>query len=171
MTDTAKIWRHRTGEIRLDRTRVMGILNVTPDSFSDGGRYLDADQALRHGIEMVEHGADLLDVGGESTRPGSDPVSADEEWRRGGPVIRDRKSTRLNSSHSQISYAVFSLQKKNSVFPRPPCSRHGLSVGHAGGFRPAPAPRGRPPEAVPPRLPAPPARSPPCVGSVLPRPD
>jgi len=89
MTDTAKVWRHRTGEIRLDRTRVMGILNVTPDSFSDGGRYLDADQALRHGIEMVEHGADLLDVGGESTRPGSDPVSADEEWRRVGPVIRD----------------------------------------------------------------------------------
>src|SRR2546429_8109780 len=88
MTDTAKVWRHRTGEIRLDRTRVMGILNVTPDSFSDGGRYLDADQALRHGIEMVEHGADLLDVGGESTRPGSDPVSADEEWRRGGPGIR-----------------------------------------------------------------------------------
>src|SRR3989442_6267527 len=82
MTDTAKVWRHRTGEIRLNRTRVMGILNVTPDSFSDGGRYLDADQALRHGIEMVEHGADLLDVGGESTRPGSDPVSADEEWRR-----------------------------------------------------------------------------------------
>src|SRR3989454_11805836 len=88
MTDTAKVWRHRTGEIRLDRTRVMGILNVTPDSFSDGGRYLDADQALRHGIEMVEHGADLLDVGGESTRPGSDPVSADEEWRRGGPGVR-----------------------------------------------------------------------------------
>src|SRR2546422_5818008 len=90
MTDTAKVWRHRTGEIRLDRTRVMGILNVTPDSFSDGGRYLDADQALRHGLEMVEHGADLLDVGGESTRPGSDPVSADEEWRRVGPAIWER---------------------------------------------------------------------------------
>src|SRR6266581_5945452 len=88
MTDTAKVWRHRTVEIRLDRTRVMGILNVTPDSFSDGGRYLDPDQALRHGLEMVEHGADLLDVGGESTRPGSDPVSAEEEWRRVGPVIR-----------------------------------------------------------------------------------
>src|SRR5438093_3777041 len=88
MTDTAKVWRHRTGEIRLDRTRVMGILNVTPDSFSDGGRYLDPDQALRHGLEMVEHGADLLDVGGESTRPGSDPVSAEEEWRRVGPVVR-----------------------------------------------------------------------------------
>ena len=89
MTDRANVWRHRTGEIRLDRTRVMGILNVTPDSFSDGGRHLDPDQALRHGFEMVEHGADLLDVGGESTRPGSDPVSAEEEWRRVGPVMRD----------------------------------------------------------------------------------
>src|SRR2546428_3261742 len=89
MTDTATVWRHRTGEIRLDRTRVMGILNVTPDSFSDGGRYRESDRALRHGLEMVEHGADLLDVGGEAPRPGSDPVSADEEWRRVGPVIRD----------------------------------------------------------------------------------
>jgi len=89
MADAAKVWRHRTGEIRLDRTRVMGILNITPDSFSDGGRYFNPDGALRHGLEMVEHGADLLDVGGESTRPGSDPVSADEEWRRIGPVIRD----------------------------------------------------------------------------------
>ncbi len=89
MADTAKVWCHRTGEIRLDRTRVMGILNVTPDSFSDGGRYLDPTEALRHGLEMVERGADLLDVGGESTRPGSDPVPADEEWRRVGPVIRD----------------------------------------------------------------------------------
>src|SRR5439155_19294860 len=75
MTDTAKVWRHRTGEIRLDRTGVIGILNVTPDSCSDGGRYLESDHALRHVIEMVEHGADLLDVGCESTRPGSDPVS------------------------------------------------------------------------------------------------
>jgi len=89
MASPATVWRHRTGEIRLDRTRVMGILNVTPDSFSDGGRYVDPDQAVRHGLEMVEHGADLLDVGGESTRPGSDSVSADEEWRRVGPVIRN----------------------------------------------------------------------------------
>src|SRR5437899_3677289 len=88
MGDAARVWRHRTGEITLDRTRVMGILNVTPDSFSDGGRYFDPDAALRHGLEMVEQGADLLDVGGESTRPGSDPVAADEEWRRIGPVIR-----------------------------------------------------------------------------------
>src|SRR5207245_9537056 len=89
MGDTASVWRHRTGEISLDRTRVMGILNVTPDSFSDGGRYFDSDAALRHGLELVEQGADLLDVGGESTRPGSDPVAANEEWRRIGPVIQN----------------------------------------------------------------------------------
>jgi dihydropteroate synthase len=89
MGEPARVWRHRTGEIALDRTRVMGILNVTPDSFSDGGRYFAPDAALRHGLEMVEAGADLLDVGGESTRPGSDPVPADEEWRRIGPVIHD----------------------------------------------------------------------------------
>src|SRR3989442_15132293 len=89
MGDAAGGWRHRTGEIPLDRTRVMGILNVTPDSFSDAGRYFDPDAALRHGLEMVEQGADLLDVGGESTRPGSDPVTANEEWRRIGPVIHE----------------------------------------------------------------------------------
>ncbi len=88
MPSSPKIWRHRTGEIVLDRTQVMGVLNVTPDSFSDGGRYFAPDVATRHGLDLVEEGADLLDVGGESTRPGSDPVSADEEWRRIGPVIR-----------------------------------------------------------------------------------
>ena len=66
----------------------MGVLNVTPDSFSDGGRFFDSDAALRHGIDMVDRGADLVDIGGESTRPGSDPVPAEEEWRRIGPVIR-----------------------------------------------------------------------------------
>src|SRR5438093_1487408 len=60
MGDAARVWRHRTGEITLDRTRVMGILNVTPDSFSDAGRYFDPDAALRHGLEMVEQGADVL---------------------------------------------------------------------------------------------------------------
>src|SRR5204862_5580828 len=89
MAEAARVWRHRTGELVLDRTRVMGILNVTPDSFSDGGRYFEPDAALRHGLELVEQGADLLDIGGESTRPGSDAVSAEEEWRRIGTVIRD----------------------------------------------------------------------------------
>jgi dihydropteroate synthase len=70
----------------------MGVLNVTPDSFSDGGRFFAPDIATRHGLDLVDEGADLLDIGGESTRPGSDPVSADEEWRRIGSVIRDLAS-------------------------------------------------------------------------------
>jgi dihydropteroate synthase len=65
----------------------MGVVNVTPDSFSDGGRWLDAGRAVAHGLELVADGADLLDVGGESTRPGAEPVPADEERRRVLPVI------------------------------------------------------------------------------------
>jgi dihydropteroate synthase len=70
------------------RTLVMGILNVTPDSFSDGGRYMAVDAAVAHAAKMVEAGADILDIGGESTRPGHETVPADEEIRRVIPVIR-----------------------------------------------------------------------------------
>jgi dihydropteroate synthase len=69
------------------RAAVMGIVNVTPDSFSDGGRFLDADAAIAHGIALAAQGADVLDVGGESTRPGAAPVPADEELARVLPVI------------------------------------------------------------------------------------
>ena len=65
----------------------MGVVNVTPDSFSDGGRYLDAQAAVAHGLRLAREGADILDVGGESTRPGADPVPAAEERRRVVPVI------------------------------------------------------------------------------------
>jgi dihydropteroate synthase len=71
------------------RSYVMGILNVTPDSFSDGARFFDLDAAIKHGLEMAEQGADIIDVGGESTRPGAEPVSADEEIRRTEPVISE----------------------------------------------------------------------------------
>lgn len=71
----------------LDRPRVMGIVNVTPDSFSDGGRWLEPQRAIAHGLRLVEEGADLLDVGGESTRPGAGSVAVDEELRRVLPVI------------------------------------------------------------------------------------
>ena len=71
-----------------ERTHVMGILNVTPDSFSDGGRFFDPEVAVRHGLEMAADGADILDVGGESTRPGSEPVPAPEERDRVVPVIK-----------------------------------------------------------------------------------
>src|SRR5687767_3430783 len=69
------------------RTLIMGVLNVTPDSFSDGGRWTHADAALDRALAMMDEGADLIDVGGESTRPGSDPVPADDELARVLPVI------------------------------------------------------------------------------------
>ena len=71
----------------LDRPLVMGIVNVTPDSFSDGGRYLHVDQAVAHALSLREAGADILDIGGESTRPGSAPVGAEEEMARVLPVV------------------------------------------------------------------------------------
>jgi len=71
-----------------ERTLIMGVLNVTPDSFSDGGLYLDPASATEHGLDLVRQGADWIDVGGESTRPGSQPVSAEEELRRVLPVVK-----------------------------------------------------------------------------------
>jgi len=71
----------------LPRCVVMGVVNVTPDSFSDGGAFADADSAIKHGRSLVAAGADLVDVGGESTRPGAARVSVEEEWRRVGPVV------------------------------------------------------------------------------------
>lgn len=73
--------------LRLDRPRVMGIVNVTPDSFSDGGAHDSTEAAVAHGLQLVAEGADLLDIGGESTRPGAAPVALDEELRRVVPVI------------------------------------------------------------------------------------
>ena len=72
----------------MNRPRVMGVLNVTPDSFSDGGRFATADSAIAHGVAMLDAGADIIDVGGESTRPGAAPVDAAEDARRVLPVIK-----------------------------------------------------------------------------------
>ena len=74
--------------LALDRPLLMGIVNVTPDSFSDGGRFLAADAAIDHALQLEAEGADILDIGGESTRPGSDAVDLDEECRRVLPVIQ-----------------------------------------------------------------------------------
>lgn len=73
--------------LTLDRPRVVGIINVTPDSFSDGGQFADLESAVAHGVRLAEEGADMLDVGGESTRPGAADVSVEEELRRVLPVI------------------------------------------------------------------------------------
>jgi dihydropteroate synthase len=80
-------WRHATGILSLDAPRILGIVNVTPDSFSDGGRFDTLDAARQHAGRLVAEGADVLDIGGESTRPGAKPVSVDEELRRVLPVI------------------------------------------------------------------------------------
>ncbi|MDO4887563.1 MAG: dihydropteroate synthase [Actinomycetaceae bacterium] len=72
-----------------DRTLVMGIVNVTPDSFSDGGSYVDSDAAISRAYALVREGADIVDIGGESTRPGATPLSSREEWRRIGAVVRE----------------------------------------------------------------------------------
>jgi dihydropteroate synthase len=82
------VLRCRGGELLLGtRTLIMGILNCTPDSFSDGGLFRDSAEAIEHGLRMAEEGADILDVGGESSRPGSDPVPLEEELKRAIPVI------------------------------------------------------------------------------------
>jgi dihydropteroate synthase len=77
------------GLAALDRCRVIGVVNVTPDSFSDGGRHYDAAKAIEHGLALHAAGADIVDVGGESTRPGADRVEAGEEARRVHPVVRE----------------------------------------------------------------------------------
>ncbi len=79
--------RPRLAGLSLEKPRIMGIINVTPDSFSDGGDHATAEAAVRHGLKLVEEGADILDIGGESTRPGSDTVPLNEELRRVIPVI------------------------------------------------------------------------------------
>lgn len=86
---------------------VMGVVNVTPDSFSDGGRWLDPGEAVAHGLELHAEGAAILDVGGESTRPGADPVSAEEELRRVEPVV--------GALHEQAPGAVISIDTMNAA--------------------------------------------------------
>lgn len=93
MTD--RLWRCRDHPLALGaRTLVMGIVNVTPDSFSDGGMFADAEDAVAHGARLADEGADLVDVGGESTRPGADPVPRDEELARVLPVVEGIRAAR-----------------------------------------------------------------------------
>lgn len=101
--------RHRFGTLTLGKkTAVMGILNVTPDSFSDGGRFFDTHRALSHALQMIEEGADILDVGGESTRPGASPVTEAEELRRVIPIVevlarKHRVVVSIDTSKSRVA--------------------------------------------------------------------
>ncbi len=83
---------------------LMGILNVTPDSFSDGGKYINYENAVNHALEMIDEGADIIDIGGESTRPGSEPVTAEEELNRVIPVIREILNKRPDTLLSIDTY-------------------------------------------------------------------
>lgn len=87
------VWRYSGGTLQLDRTLVMGILNVTPDSFSDGGQFAEPEKAVAHAAEMERDGAAMIDLGGQSTRPGSRPISWQEEWERIHPVLLRLRET------------------------------------------------------------------------------
>lgn len=108
----ARHW--RIGDRMIDlshRGMIMGVLNVTPDSFSDGGRFFDVASAVAHGVQMAAEGADIIDVGGESTRPGAEPVSAEEELRRVIAVIRElRRKTEafisIDTSKAEVARAA-----------------------------------------------------------------
>lgn len=93
-----------------DRPLVMGVVNVTPDSFSDGGLFFDATAAVAHGRELVEHGADIIDIGGESTRPGAERPSVQEEIRRVIPVVEGLVDTRawvsIDTMRAEVAQAA-----------------------------------------------------------------
>ena len=120
----------------------MGVVNVTPDSFFDGGRYFDGDAAVAHGLELVAEGAAVLDVGGESTRPGADPVPEDEELRRVVPVVRAlAPHCRVSIDTTQAAVAEAAVEAGASLVNdlsgtlAPVAARHGVGyvVTHRRG--------------------------------------
>ena len=113
-SDYVQPLRLRKRELRFDRTLVMGILNVTPDSFSDGGHHRSAEEAVQHGIAMADQGADIIDIGGESTRPGAPPVSIEEEMSRVLPVIKGLAGTiktplSIDTRHAEVARGAAEL--------------------------------------------------------------
>lgn len=107
-----RYWHIRNGTLPIgDRTLVMGILNITPDSFSDGGEFFSTEKAIAHAEQMIDEGADIIDVGGESTRPGGEPVTVEEEIQRVVPVIAElakRSSTPISvdTTKSEVARAA-----------------------------------------------------------------
>ena len=144
------IWKLRDRELDLSRRAlVMGIVNVTPDSFSDGGAFFDPHSACAHGLDLIAQGADILDIGGESTRPGSEGVSAEEETRRVVPVIQAlRKKTNalisIDTSKASVARAalaagadilndVTGLRGDPEMLPLAAESRAGVVIMHMQG--------------------------------------
>ena len=102
----------------------MGVVNVTPDSFSDGGQWYGADAAIAHGLELAAQGADIVDVGGESTRPGAQRIDEDEELRRIGPVVTELVRTGLPVSIDTMRARVAEFERslgsfRSAVWPQP----------------------------------------------------
>lgn len=141
-----KTWRCGKFNLTFDRPRIMGVLNVTPDSFSDGGENFDHDVAIKRGLEMLDAGADIIDVGGESTRPGFTPVSADEEAKRVLPVVRALAShgaiVSIDTRHVEVAKAAVrvgaSIVNDVTGFTDPKMvefitsSQCGVIIAHAG---------------------------------------
>ncbi len=122
-----------------ERVLVMGILNVTPDSFSDGGRFLDPDRAVAHALRLQDEGADIIDIGGESTRPGAEPVPLEEELRRVIPVLEKlRRKLRIPVSidtyKAEVAEAAIELGARivNDVTALRADPRMGEVVARAG---------------------------------------
>lgn len=115
MPEAERFWSCGRFRFSLARPLVMGVLNVTPDSFSDGGAHSDADSAVAHGVRLYESGADIVDVGGESTRPGAGAVSAEEEKRRILPVIAALAAKDIPVSADTMKPAVMTAALENGA--------------------------------------------------------
>jgi dihydropteroate synthase len=125
------IWKHKTGEFDLTvRGVIMGVLNVTLDSFYDGGKFATVEKAIGHGLRMADDGAGIIDIGGESTRPGSQPVDAAEEMRRVLPVVEAlAKKTR----------AIISVDTNKAAVARAAIGRGASIINDITGLRGDPA--------------------------------
>ncbi len=150
VSSVANCWKLRRQTLAyLGRPLWMGIINVTPDSFSDGGKFCDTEAAIQHGLDLVRQGADLLDIGGESTRPYSDPVAAEEEKQRVIPVIEALASQvdvpiSIDTSKASVAEAalgagaevindVTGLEADPAMLPLAVDSKAGLCAMHMQG--------------------------------------
>jgi dihydropteroate synthase len=120
-------WQLRGRSLEVDRPRILGIINVTPDSFSDGGNFFSPDAAVAHGTKLLADGADILDIGGESTRPNNQPVDGEEECRRILPVIEA-----LRARHPQ---AILSVDTVKADVARRALAAGADIVNDVSGFR------------------------------------